>query len=93
MLFSALLVFFLASVGVFSWKVLNRWIVRRNKAVIFQWGKFVNSREGVKNSAFHADEDDIVRFTDYKYWIRLFPNRGVNLPLVGYWSKAKGRRR
>lgn len=40
-----------------------------------------------------ADEPDVVTFRDYRYWIRLRPNPGFNLPLVGYWSKAHGRKR
>jgi hypothetical protein len=93
MLFSSLITLGVVLLSIFAWKALNKWIVRRNKAVIFQFRKFTNQREGVQNSAYHADEPPVVDFVDYKYWIRLFPNRGFNLPLIGYYSEFRGRRR
>lgn len=69
------------------------WRLRQPRSLILQWGKFVNERPGIKGHAFWTDEPDIVQFQDYRYWIRLKPNPGVNLPVLGYWSKARGRHR
>ena len=83
LLVSSLLVAVLGSKG----------IKKRNKLLLFQFGEFVNTRPGIKNHPYWNDESDVVEFVDYKYWIRLYPNPGVNLPVLGYWSKFKGRRR
>lgn len=66
--------------------------VRQPKALMWQFGAFTNTRAGIKQNDNWRDEPDIVEFTDFKYWVRIRPNPGVNLPLVGYWSKAKGRK-
>jgi len=63
-----------------------------SKLRMWQFGKFVNTRPGVKNHEYWEDEPDVVEFTDFKYWIRFKPNPGFNLPILGYWSKAKGRK-
>jgi len=60
---------------------------------MWQFGKIVSTRVGIKGSEVWTDEPDVVEFVDYKYWIRLRPNPGVNLPVLGYWSKSKGRKR
>lgn len=67
--------------------------LRRPQSIIFQFGKFENERLGIKGHAFWEDEPDIVKYTDYKYWVRIKPNPGINLPKIGYWSKARGRKR
>lgn len=67
--------------------------LRQPRALIFQFGKFQNERLGIKSHAFWADEPDIVKYDDYKYWVRIKPNPGINLPVIGYWSKARGRNR
>lgn len=68
--------------------------------LMLQWGHFVNTRPGLPGNGGAPDdprtrdpEPDVVQFDDWKYWLRLKPNFGVNLPLVGYWSRANGRRR
>jgi hypothetical protein len=74
---------------------LSQRVIRKktaNKALIWQFGAYTAYRPGIKNNANWEDEPDIVEYTDYKYWIRLRPNPGVNLPVFGYWSKAKGRK-
>lgn len=65
--------------------------LRQPRMWMIQWGKFTNSRSGIKGHRIWADESDVVQFDDYKYWIRFKPNPGVNLPIFGYWSKEKGR--
>lgn len=59
---------------------------------IWQWGKFTNTRPGLKNHPELDDEPDEVEYVDYRYWIRLRPNPGFKLPLLGYWSRHYGRR-
>lgn len=66
---------------------------RTPRILVCQWGKFINQRPGIKGHEFWADEPDTVEFEDFRYWIRLRPNPGFNLPLIGYWSKARGRNR
>jgi hypothetical protein len=75
------------------WQVGSKFIQKRGKAVIFQWGEFTNFREGIQNSPVHEDESKMVPYQDFKYWIRLHPNKGFNLPGIGYWSQFRGRRR
>lgn len=67
------------------------WRVRQPKILMFQWGKFNNSRLGLKGHKFWADEEDIVQYQDFRYWVRVKPNPGFKVPVLGYWSKAKGR--
>lgn len=40
-----------------------------------------------------ADEPDVVEYDDFKYWLRVRPNPGLNLPILGYWSRGRGRKR
>lgn len=83
----------LAIVGVIALVALfffTRW-VRQPGIKIVQWGKFENERVGIKSHAIWADESTKVKFDDYKFWVRFKPNPGVNLPIIGYWSKARGR--
>jgi hypothetical protein len=61
--------------------------------LMLQWGRFSNSRPGIKGHKIWSDEPDVVSYEDFKYWLRFSPNPGINLPLIGYWSKARGRRR
>lgn len=67
-------------------------MTKTKKAILWQFGKFINTRPGLKGSDQWHDEPDVVEFVDYKYWIRLRPNPGFNLPVLGYWSQAKGRK-
>jgi len=60
--------------------------------MLLQWGKFTNKRAGIKDNANWSDEPEVVEFDDFRYWIRTSPNPGFNLPVLGYWSKAKGRK-
>lgn len=60
------------------------------KARIWQFGKVECSRPGRKDHAYFADEPDEVAYVDYRWWIRLRPNPGFNLPLLGYYSRARG---
>jgi len=93
MLLSALITLSLVAVPLISWQVGTKIIKKQNKAIILQWGRFINTRNGLKNSPFHENEPDIVEFRDFKFWVRLYPNPGFNLPVLGYWSKFRGRRR
>lgn len=63
------------------------------RALILQFGKFTNTRPGLKGHPALDDEPDVVEFDDYRWWVRLTPNPGFNLPLLGYWSRARGRQR
>lgn len=60
---------------------------------LYQWGKVNASRPGIKNHPKFDDEADEVEYVDYRYWVRLCPNPGFDLPVIGYWSRANGRRR
>ena len=60
---------------------------------ILQWGKVERERPGLKNHEYWQDEPDRVPFTDYKYWIRFYPNPGFNIPFLGYWSSDGGKHR
>jgi len=62
------------------------------KAIIWQFSPFTNTRPGIKNNDNWQDEPDVVEFQDFRYWIRLRPNPGFNLPILGYWSESKGRK-
>ena len=59
---------------------------------MWQFGHFVNTRPGLQERGLPVDEPEIVEYDDYRYWIRVRPNPGVNLPLLGYYSRQKGRR-
>lgn len=61
--------------------------------LMLQWGRFINRRDGIKGHPNWSDEPDVVEYVDFKWWIRLRPNPGINLPAIGYWSRANGRRR
>lgn len=58
-----------------------------------QWGRFVATRPGLRGSEQWEDEPELVEYENFKWWIRIKPNPGINLPLIGYWSKASGRKR
>lgn len=60
---------------------------------MLQWGRYERTRPGLKGHPEFADEPDEVTVTDYRYWLRLSPNPGFNLPLLGYWSRSRGKRR
>lgn len=62
------------------------------KPIIWQFGRFINTRPGVQGHEVWSDEPYVVEFVDFKYWIRLRPNPGFNLPILGYWSQSKGRK-
>jgi hypothetical protein len=68
-------------------------IQRYPRMILLQWGKFTNTRLGIKGHRNWTDEPDIVEYPDFKYWVRLKPNPGFNLPKIGYYSRAKGRNR
>lgn len=61
--------------------------------MLLQWGRFINSRPGIVDHLRFDDEPPVVEFEDFRYWIRTRPNPGFNLPALGYWSRARGRRR
>lgn len=64
----------------------------RPRSIIWQWGEEVKVRPGSPAHDEFEDEPEEVPYVDYKYWVRLKPNPGINLPVVGYWSKAYGRK-
>lgn len=73
---------------------------RSRRPLMLQWGHFVNKRPGLPGNGGPPDdprtrdpEPEVVEFDDWKWWIRIRPNFGVNLPVIGYWSRANGRRR
>jgi len=86
-------IFSLALVALLMLVVFWRPKVTRSPLVMIQWGAFTNSRPGVKNHPYVEDEPEFVDFRDYRYWIRVKSNPGFNLPVIGYWSKHRGRRR
>lgn len=68
--------------------------------LMLQWGRFINKRPGLSGNGgapddprTRDDEPEVVEFEDWKWWIRFRPNPGINLPVIGYWSRANGRRR
>jgi hypothetical protein len=77
--------------------VLGTYIVakarRTRHPLMLQWGQFVNTRRGLVNPALGINEPPVVEYEDFKYWLRLRPNPGINVPLIGYWSRARGRSR
>lgn len=73
--------------------MLLRRLSKRQKMTMWQFGKVEATRPGLKNHPRWQDEGEEVHYIDYKYWIRLSPNPGFNLPVLGYWSKHRGRRR
>jgi len=67
--------------------------VTRSPLMMIQWGAFENVRDGLQNHPYFEDEPEFVHFQDYRYWIRVKSNPGFNVPVIGYWSKHKGRKR
>lgn len=63
---------------------------RPGRPLMWQFGEFTNYRAGVSGHPVWHDEPPIVPYRDFKYWIRLRPNPGFNLPALGYWSQAHG---
>lgn len=100
MILEAILLSFIPLGAYFGFKRLQRSVKESNRLLMWQFGKFTNTRPGLKGHRFEhndpdsedgwADEPDIVEFEDYHYWIRLKPNWGFNLPLIGYYSEANG---
>lgn len=70
--------------------VAARIATRPGPPVMWQFGAFTNYRAGISGHEYWSDEPAIVPFQDYKFWIRLRPNPGYNLPVLGYWSQARG---
>ena len=66
---------------------------RTRRPLMLQWGRFVGERAGTTDPERDIHEDEIVHYEDFRYWLRLSPNPGINLPVIGYWSKANGRKR
>jgi hypothetical protein len=66
---------------------------RTRHPLMLQWGRFVNTRRGLVNPVLGINEPPVVEYEDFKHWVRLSPNPGINLPVLGYWSRAHGRRR
>lgn len=58
--------------------------------VMWQFGEFTNHRPGISGHEIWEDEPPIVPYQDFRFWIRLRPNAGFNLPVLGYWSQARG---
>lgn len=83
-----------------GYKRYQKWLKAQNRLVMWQFGRFTNVRPGIKAHRFEpenpdntdgwTDEPDEVEFTDYRYWIRLKPNPGFNIPIVGYYSEENG---
>lgn len=68
--------------------------LRKPGMAILQWGRFTNTRPGIRGHKVWSDEAEVVEYVDYRYWIRLRPNPGFNLPRpLGYWSRSRGRQR
>ena len=93
MLASVFITLAVVAIGFLAFKLGVRYIKTRGKITLFQFGEFTNTREGLKNHPYYPDEPNVVEYRDYKYWVRLYPNPGFNLPKVGYYSQARGRRR
>ena len=64
----------------------------RGRAILWQWGRVERVRHGLTGSDVFDDEPATVAYVDFRYWLRLRPNPGWNLPGLGYYSRARGRR-
>lgn len=67
--------------------------LRAPEPIMWQFGHFTNTRPGIRGHTVWEDEDEVVEYDDWRYWIRVKPNPGINVPLLGYWSRANGRKR
>ncbi len=67
--------------------------LRSGQPILWQFGRFTNTRLGIHGHAVWSDEPEVVEYDDWRWWIRVKPNPGINLPVLGYWSRANGRKR